>query len=275
MSLNELAHQPKAIAPQPRLQIALRRVCGYNLQAHMLIEIGTVEKLYRYPVKSMRGEARESATLGWHGVEGDRRFALRKIEDHSGFPWLTASRFAELLLYTPRNASEDGTITHVQTPDGHELPLFAPELAADVASRHGTPVEMLHMRHGIFDDAAVSVIALETIAEIARLAAVPADIRRFRPNVALRLANPAAFQEDAWLGGTLVFGEAVAAPAVSVTMPDIRCAVINVDPDTAAITPEVLKTVVRLNQNRAGIYGTVVRTGEISAGQKVFLRRDV
>lgn len=240
----------------------------------MLIEIGTVEKLYRYPVKSMRGEALQTATLGWHGLEGDRRFALRKIEDHSGFPWLTASRFPELLLYIPRNGSQDETVTHVQTPDGKELPLFATELAADVASRHGTPVEMLQMRHGIFDDATLSAIALDTVAEISRLAGVSPDVRRFRPNIALRLANPTAFQEDTWLGGILIFGERDDAPALSVTMPDIRCAVINVDPDTAAITPDVLKAVVRVNQNRAGIYGTVVRTGEISAGQKVFLRRD-
>lgn len=241
----------------------------------MITEIGTVEGLFRYPVKSMRGEALESATLGWHGLEGDRRFALRKIEDHSGFPWLTASRLPELLLYTPHNGDKGDTPSHVQTPEGKESPLFSQELAADIASRYGAPVEVLQMRHGIFDDATLSVIALDTVAEISRLAGVAPDVRRFRPNVAMGLTNPAAFQEDTWLGGILVFGEREDAPAVSVTMPDIRCAVINVDPDTAAITPGVLKAVVRMNQNRAGIYGTVVRTGEVSAGQKVFLRRDV
>ena len=30
--------------------------------------VGTVEALYRYPVKSMAGEALASAELGWHGV---------------------------------------------------------------------------------------------------------------------------------------------------------------------------------------------------------------
>jgi uncharacterized protein YcbX len=37
----------------------------------MLIEIGHVEAIFRYPVKSMGGEQLEVAELGWHGLEGD------------------------------------------------------------------------------------------------------------------------------------------------------------------------------------------------------------
>lgn len=237
----------------------------------MLTEIGTVEMLFRYPVKSMRGEEVGAATLGWHGFEGDRRFALRKIEDRGGFPWLTASSFPELLLYAPQNGAE-GVPSHVRTPDGKDLSLFSSELATNIAARHGTRVEMLQIRHGVFDDATISVIALDTIAEVARLSGIPPDVRRFRPNIALRSLCPMAFQEDSWLGGMLIFGEEDDAPAVCVTMPDIRCAVVNIDPDTAKLTPEVLKTIVRQNQNRTGVYGTVVRIGNISAGQKVFFR---
>ena len=52
----------------------------------MPIEIGQVEAIYRYPVKSMRGERLEAATLGWSGIEGDRRLAFRRVEDRSGNP---------------------------------------------------------------------------------------------------------------------------------------------------------------------------------------------
>ncbi len=45
----------------------------------MAIEIGQVEAIFRYPVKSMRGEPLEAANLGWHGLEGDRRLAFRRI----------------------------------------------------------------------------------------------------------------------------------------------------------------------------------------------------
>ena len=41
----------------------------------MPIEIGQIEAIFRYPVKSMRGEPLTAASLGWHGVDGDRRLA--------------------------------------------------------------------------------------------------------------------------------------------------------------------------------------------------------
>jgi len=74
------------------------------------------------------------------------------------------------------------------------------------------------------------------------------------------------------VGGVLSFGEGDAAPAVSVTMRDARCMMINLDPDSAAQAPEMLKTVVRANQNNAGIYGTVTRTGRLTVGQTIFFR---
>jgi uncharacterized protein YcbX len=63
----------------------------------MLIEIGHVEAIFQYPVKSMAGERLDAATLRWHGLEGDRRLALRRMDDRSGFPWLTASTLPDLL----------------------------------------------------------------------------------------------------------------------------------------------------------------------------------
>ena len=40
---------------------------------------------------------------------------------------------------------------------------------------------------------------------------------------------------------------------------------------TASRLPGVQKTAVRLNDNYAGVYGTVLCPGTISAGQEVFL----
>ena len=54
-------------------------------------------------------------------------------------------------------------------------------------------------------------------------------------------------------------------------MRDVRCSMVNLDPDTASPAPEVLKAVVRANQNNAGIYGTVTRIGRLAVGQSVFL----
>ena len=241
----------------------------------MPIEIGHVEAIFRYAVKSMAGERLEAANLGWHGLDGDRRLAFRRIEDRSGFPWLTASKLPELLLFAPRHR-EDGAQgdlpTHIRTPDGQDLPVFGEALALDVGRRHGSPVQMMQFKHGIFDEGNISVIASDTVAEIGRLAGRSLDLRRFRPNVVLRLQRSAPFQEDEWLGGVLSFGEGDGAPAVAVTMRDERCMMVNLDPDLAIQAPEVMKAIVRANQNYAGIYGAVTRIGRVAVGQAVLLR---
>jgi uncharacterized protein YcbX len=56
-------------------------------------------------------------------------------------------------------------------------------------------------------------------------------------------------------------------------MRDVRCAMVNFDPDGGNAAPEVLKAVVRANQNNAGIYGTVTRIGRLSVGQTIVLHR--
>jgi uncharacterized protein YcbX len=241
----------------------------------MRIEIGQVEAIFRYPVKSMGGERLEVAQLGWHGLDGDRRLAFRRIGDRGEFPWLTASKLPDLLLFAPRrrgDGAEGNLPTHILTPDGQEMGVFSEDLAAEVGRRYGSPVEMMQMKHGIFDEASISVIASETVREIGRLAGQSADVRRFRPNIVVRLLRSFPFQEDEWLGGVLSFGEGDDVPAIAVTMRDIRCSMVNLDPDSARPAPEVMKAVVRANQNNAGIYGAVTRIGRLAVGQRILLR---
>jgi len=243
----------------------------------MLTEIGQVEAIFRYPVKSMGGERLEVANLSWHGLDGDRRLAFRRMDDRSGMPWLTASKLPDLLLFTPHRR-EDGAQgdvllpAHIRTPDGEEMPVFGKDLATEIGRRYGAPVEMMQLRHGIFDEASISVIASETVREIGRFAGRSLDVRRFRPNVLVRLLRPTAFQEDEWLGGVLSFGEGDDAPAITVTMRDERCSMVNLDPDSASPAAEVMKAVVGANQNNAGIYGAVTRIGRLAVGQTIFLR---
>jgi uncharacterized protein YcbX len=241
----------------------------------MLIDVGHVEALFRYPVKSMAGEPLEAAQMGWHGLEGDRRLAFRRIHDRGGFPWLTAGKLPDLVRFAPQRGegiAAGDLPTHIRTPDGVDMPVFGEPLAAVVGRRYGAPVQMMQLNHGIFDEATISVIASDTVREIARLAGRSPDVRRFRANVVVRLLRSAPFQEDEWVGSVLSFGEAHDAPAVTVTMPDVRCSMVNLDPDSASLAPEVLKAIVRANQNNAGVYGTVTRVGRLAVGQTVFLR---
>lgn len=241
----------------------------------MGIEIGHVEGIFRYPVKSMRGERLEAANLGRHGIEGDRRLALRRMDDRGGLPWLTAGKLPELVLYAPRrrgDCAQDDLPAHIRTPDGREMPVFGEDLATEIGRRCGMRVEMMHLKHGIFDEASISVIASDTVREIGRLAGVSPDVRRFRPNIVIRLSRTSPFQEDQWVGGVLSFGDGNDAPAITVTMRDVRCSMLNLDADSAKPDPEVLKAVVRVHENTAGVYAAVTRTGRLAVGQTIILR---
>src|SRR5262245_32746909 len=237
-------------------------------------EVGRVREIVRYPVKSMAGIATESAFLGWHGLAGDRRFAFRRLGEDGGSPWLSASRLPELVLYQPVRLDESGgepLPTHVRTPAGAEVELRSEALRAELAARFGSGLELMQLKHGVFDDAVLSVISLATIAGIGREAGLDLDRRRFRANIVLETEQSEVFHEDPWVGRTMVFGDGDPQPAVSVTMRDLRCTMLNLDPETAQQDARVMKAVVRLNDNNAGVYATVLRTGVIRVGDRVNL----
>src|SRR5258707_1178276 len=241
------------------------------------MELGRISAVFRYPVKSMAGELLDVARLSWHGIEGDRRLVFRGLADKSGFPWLTASKLPQLLLYKPlgldSNTAEPMP-THVRTPEGKDYELGSDELGEEVSSRYGSEVELMNLKHGIFDESPISVISLGTVHSVARESGRGVDLcdlRRFRPNIVLETNTAEPLEEDRWVGRTLIFGEGTSGAAVRVTMRDERCVMVNFDPDTAERDSKVMKTVVRMNRNYAGVYGTVVRAGELRAGQVVTL----
>src|SRR5687767_15232852 len=110
------------------------------------MELGRISGIFRYPVKSMAGESLDDARLGWHGIEGDRRFAFRRLNDKSDFPWLTASKLPELILYKPfglDSSNAELKPTHVRAPGGEEYELQSSELREDISRRYGSDVELM------------------------------------------------------------------------------------------------------------------------------------
>ena len=141
-----------------------------------------VVQLWRYPVKSMAGEPLEQADVYWHGIRGDRRYALVQPElTHSDFPWLTIRERAELVGYRPRLLTPerpDASRVAVRTPGGEELDMD------ELASRF--QAHAIKLNRGAFDSAPVSLISLGTVGAL--------DARRFRMNVVID--TPEAFAED-------------------------------------------------------------------------------
>ena len=106
--------------------------------------IATVYSLWRYPVKSMRGEELNEAFVGFSGVYGDRVFAFRSSASPKGFPYLTAREQRKLLQYRPRFRYADKAARPINLAEAESIapgltPVFAdtPDLMVDVETPTG------------------------------------------------------------------------------------------------------------------------------------------
>ena len=64
--------------------------------------IGKLSKLRRYPVKGMAGEDLDAAYVTYAGLLGDRVYAFVDAEGPANFPWMTARKGRDLILFRPR-----------------------------------------------------------------------------------------------------------------------------------------------------------------------------
>lgn len=231
--------------------------------------MGRVTALWRYPVKSMAGEALAEADLGWHGVAGDRRWGfVRADRPSSGFPWLTIRERPDLWRHhaTLTDPSRpNGSAVTVRTPAGDELGVLDPALAASF----GDGVRVMKLDRGTFDVMPVSLISTRTVASIGELVGGSdgVDVRRFRPNLVVEAYDDDPWPEDRWVGATLQVGTA----AVRVDQRDKRCVLVDVDPDTADRDPSLLRAIARERDARLGVYGSVARPGSVQVGDELVL----
>ncbi|MCP4982196.1 MAG: MOSC domain-containing protein, partial [Gammaproteobacteria bacterium] len=61
--------------------------------------IGKLESVWRYPVKSMRGEQIDDVFVAYTGVMGDRLYALAAAQAPPEFPWHTNREQEEFILF--------------------------------------------------------------------------------------------------------------------------------------------------------------------------------
>src|ERR671923_795207 len=150
--------------------------------------IGKVDSLWRYPVKSMRGEELDEAFASYSGIYGDRVFAFKSSANHKGFPYFTARDQRKLLQYRPRfrhpdkaarpinlvEAESKGAnpllanlaelIVDVATPDGKTLaiddPALIETLRADVDPKH--QVTLMQSQRAMTDCRPMSIFSLQS-----------------------------------------------------------------------------------------------------------------
>jgi uncharacterized protein YcbX len=102
--------------------------------------IGVVKELFRYPVKSMRGEQLSTVDIGVHGVIGDRAYALREANGRV----VTAKKWANMLECSARYDAPQtpGALAplRITLPDGRTIQAQAPDASAVLSAALGRPV---------------------------------------------------------------------------------------------------------------------------------------
>jgi uncharacterized protein YcbX len=258
--------------------------------------VGQIDSLWRYPVKSMRGEELAEAFVGFSGVYGDRLFAFSSSACPKGFPYLTGREQREMLLYRPRfrdpdkaarppNQAEAEAIApglnpvfadpsalavEVETPSGEVLQVDDPALVRMLAERMGDGhiLTLLRSERAMTDCRPLSLFSIQTARQLGDELGAELDKRRFRANVYLDLGPAAGFAEDGFVGRTLRLGPKV---VIAILERDPRCKMITLDPETAEPSGAILRQVSRAHDGMAGIYGAVLVEGMVHQGDDVAL----
>ena len=257
--------------------------------------VGTVESLWRYPVKSMRGEEMDELFAGYAGVYGDRLFAFASSLNRKGFPFFTGRDQRRMILYrarfrnpekagrpinleeaekaggaNPISASTADLMIDIETPDGKIFGIDDPELIEHLRAHIDRNHELTLLRSdkALTDCRPLSIFAVQTAAKLGEETGTTVDKRRFRANVYMDLNSSAGFVEDEFVGKSLRIGAKV---VVHVVDRDPRCMMITLDPDTAEKSPAILKVVAQAHNGMAGVYGAVLTEGMIRKGDAVEL----
>ncbi len=239
------------------------------------IEVGVVKKIFRYPVKGLRGNSLDKVFLGWYGFEGDRQYAITSPSDiSSGRPWMTGRLVPEIISYQANyeNGKFDKSAkVLITTPKGKTLSLDSEELKNEFAELFGIDVQILKLSTGCFDSLTISLISDKTLLSIGENIGMPLNPRRFRPNVYIEMTHPDFSSEDEWLGKGLRFGTRDTVAKIRLLKENVRCVMINIDPETQEKSPVILKAVTNNRKSKAGVYGSTEQTGEIRVGDSIYL----
>jgi uncharacterized protein YcbX len=254
--------------------------------------IGRIDSLWRYPVKSMRGEEMEEMFAGYAGVYGDRLFAFRSSSAPAGFPYFTGRDQRQMIRYRPRfrdrekaarpinlreaeqngaaplSGSAEELMIDVETPEAEVFAIDHPRLRERLSAGEGKELTLIRSERAITDCKPLSLFSIQTAQQLGFEAGLPVDKRRFRANVYLDLPDVKAFGENDLVGRSLRLGSKVVA---SVLQLDSRCMMVTLDPDSADKAPVVLKTIAQSHNNQVGLYAAVLLEGLIRKGDPVEL----
>jgi hypothetical protein len=203
--------------------------------------------LWRYRVKSLRGESCEQLELGPRGAAGDREYALRAADGTVA----SAKRFAELFTLAVDNG-------HIVFPDGKRLAFDDPGVHAAL----GKGYSLVRAEEPFHDAMPIHIVTT------AALAWANADERRFRPNLVIE-APGEGYVERAWIGRRLRVGEAL----LEVIRPTGRCVMVTLPQSELPKDARLLRALAAADPSEGdalfGVYADVVSPGAVRAGDAV------
>jgi uncharacterized protein YcbX len=263
---------------------------------------GTIAALWRYPVKSMRGEELDSSEVTGRGLLGDRAYALVDVETGKVVSAKNPRKWPDLLNFTsrfvePPRRPDAMPPARITTPDGASIGTDDPGFDGRLSERVGRPVRLsssagdapriegywpdydwLEAPHktfevklppGTFFD--VAVVHLLTTATLASLRSSHPkgrfELPRFRPNIVVAMPEGSeGFPENEWVGRTLRLGDEV---RLAISEPCARCVMTTVSQGDLPKDPDILRTVVQRNAGNVGVLAAVIRGGTIRRGDAV------
>ena len=255
-------------------------------------QVGIVDTLWRFPVKSMRGEPLIEALLTERGVAGDRQWALRELK----YGGVMSARTWPMLLalkswYCGDPADDVDAPAMIELPNGDSVAADDPDASGILSALLQRAVRLERVRTGrptqaefeailrgdalppsrdFFDEDVIHIVATGTLAHLRNLEGGSADFdpRRFRANIFVDTgtATP-GFLEDQWLDGTLTIGREVRIAGIR---PAIRCAVTTHPQDELPHEPAILRTAYQNHQAYVGVFAAVAAGGTIRLGDPVW-----
>jgi uncharacterized protein len=256
------------------------------------VQVGIVGELWRYPVKSLRGQSLRAMTITADGVHGDHAYALRDLKYGA---ILSARMLPSTLAMRAGWAVEPGPegngVVRIEMPDGTVVEGDSPQVAEILSQRLALHVRLERTRSGplshtdieairngeaflpqwkFFDEGPIHLLASGTLKHLRALEEGPDfDRRRFRPNILIDTGDDAdGFIEDRWLGGILEIGDAV---RIADMWPAIRCSMTTHPQEELPHDPAILRAAARYHQAYVGVFAGARVTGVIRIGDPVVL----
>jgi uncharacterized protein YcbX len=210
----------------------------------MLETVGSVASIWRYPVKSLRGERLDRIAVESGGIPGDRSRALFVSAGHArAGKTYRGKEHARLHVLNDENAARIS------------------------AAERGVTLEAVDGDH-FFDAAPISILVDRWLDDVSRHMGFQVEFGRFRPNVFVRAAPGFRHDETALKGSLLTVGGV----DLRVRGPITRCVTITYAPDGNSIQPDVLRYLARQRNAWMGVYCDVLVPGSLAVGDTLYVR---